>query len=37
MIEAVATSQIVRVPLSECMQRGTIGMAKADTAGRDQQ
>jgi hypothetical protein len=35
MIEAVAPSQIVGVPLSERMQRRTIGMAKADTAGRD--
>jgi hypothetical protein len=37
MIEAVAMGQIVGVPLSERMQRGTIGVAKADTAGRDQQ
>jgi hypothetical protein len=36
-IEAIATGQIVGVPLSERMQRGTIGMAKADAAGRDQQ
>ena len=36
MIEAVATSHIVGVPLSERVQRGTIGMAKAGTAGCSQ-
>jgi hypothetical protein len=36
MIEAVATSHIVGVPLSERVQRGTIGMAKAVTAGCSQ-
>ena len=37
MIEAVAPSQIVGVPLSKPIQRGTIGVAKADSAGGNQQ
>jgi hypothetical protein len=32
MIQAVATSHIVGVPLRERVQRGTIGMAKAGAA-----
>jgi len=36
MIEAVATSHIVGMPLSKSMQGGTIGVAKADAASRNQ-
>ena len=37
MIEAVAASHIVGVPLSERVERGTIGMAQAGAGGAEQQ
>ena len=37
MIEAVAASHIVSVPLSERVERGTIGMAQAGAGSAEQQ